>query len=130
MIPHIRWEFRGRRFQPVSLATALSMLVLAVAFIRNLAVGDMLDGPPGDVAAGAALVAAALLAAGWWGRKPPWHSAGLFLAAGVWMAVTVILLVDTGWSVSAQLGGCWVIGTAGAWLIEVDAHRSDDRARR
>lgn len=81
--------------------------------------GQLLDGGPGRIVAVVSAASVALLWVGWWGQSDKWMRYGLFLTAGVWTAVWMILSLDIGFvSVSGLLAGCWAGASGGAWLLE------------
>lgn len=119
----LRRGLAGRTVRPYAFAVSLATLVIAYATVANVAVGDLLDGPPGDIIGAAAIATVAALWWGWWARSDRWMIRGLLWSTGVWTGVGVVLSAEGGAWVSALLAWCWVIASGGAWLLEKDDMR-------
>lgn len=119
----LRRRIAGRAVRPYALAVSLATLVIAAATVTNVAVGKLLDGLPGNLIAAMAVATVAALWWGWWARSDRWMTHGLLWSAGVWAAVGTVLTWEGGAWVSAALAWCWVIASAGAWLLEADDGR-------
>ena len=116
---HLPWRPWGRLIRPYAFFVSLATAVIAYACAASIAVGSLLDGAPGRIVAVVAASSVALLWAGWWGQWDRLMRYGLFLTAGVWTAVWMILSLDIGfWAVSPLLAGCWAGASGGAWLLE------------
>ena len=118
-----RHRFLKRASRPYALSTAIATGALTLALVLNSVVGNLLNTFPGDILAVMAAVTTALLASGWWFRKDSWMVHGLLWSAGVWGGAAVILTLEGISWLSATLAWCFVIGSGGAWLLEVEDRR-------
>ena len=118
----LRHRIAGRAVRPYALAVSLATLGILWATVANIAVGDLLDGAPGDAIAAASAATVAALWWGWWSRADRWMRRGLLWSTYVWSAVGIVTLMDGAW-VSAWLAWCWVLASGGAWLLERDDMR-------
>lgn len=120
------WRIFGRLIRPYALAVSLATGIIAYACAASVAVGQLLDGPPGRIVAAAAAAAVALLWAGWWARSDRLMRWGLFTTTGVWTAVWMVLSLDIGFgAVLPMLAGCWAVASGGAWLLETTDKQPD-----
>lgn len=120
---NLPWRIFGRAIRPYALAVSVATAVIAVACLQHVAVGKLLDGVAGDILGWVAALTAAALWVGWVAGSDRIMRAGLLWSAGVWGAVTTVLLVDGVVWVNWALAAPWVIASGGAWLIEQSANR-------
>lgn len=116
------WRILGRRFKPLALASALSVLAVALSpFYSGPAQTFDFGSPPGIVQAGAAGVAFICLVIGWFQRSSDMVRGGLLLVAGVFMARATLTALSVGLSHPAfWINFSWVVATGGAYLLERD----------
>lgn len=115
-----RWEALSRAIRPYAFAVALATTVLVwIAATRPYAQPEVSD-ISGYIILIVAALSVVLLFYGYWGRREQCLQWGLLLSTGVWAAAGTIILMDTSMpTASALLSYCWSIGSAGAWMLEV-----------
>lgn len=118
------WTFLRRQIKPFSLAVSLATYVIFLATVLEAGVGGVyLDQGIGKVIAVAAAFATVLLWTGWWAQAKGLMDHGLLLASAVWSGVATVVLVEGSSWVFGLIAACWAIGSAGAWLLEVNDKR-------
>lgn len=119
------WHLFGRPVRPFHAALALASGCLAA--LEILAVTPLGRSAWGVLLEVAAIGSAVLLTWGWWARNDKAAEWGLSLVAAVWAArSTLVLLTGTStfgtvW-LTAGLSLAWVVGAAGAWVLERADH--------
>lgn len=112
------WRIMGRVARPFHLAVALATFVVAAQYLLLVPPGgeSIWTHATGAVAAFATFI----LAASWWVKSDRMAEWGLLLSAGVWVARGVLWGTVLGWSEpSVWFALAWVIGAAGAYVLEV-----------
>lgn len=115
----LRVRILGRKTKPYAFFLSLAMLVMVWMMVKNLAVGELLDGWHGDALGLASMASFGLLTLGWWAQKQSFLEWGLLLSAGVWMSVGAILGFEFNFIYhNALLAFCWAGASVGAWGLE------------
>lgn len=115
----LRVRIFGRKTKPYAFFLSLATLVVVWMMMKNLAVGELLDGWRGDALGLAAMASFGLLALGWWAQKQSFLEWGLLLSAGVWASVATILGFEFNLVYQdALLAFCWAGASVGAWGLE------------
>ncbi len=113
------WLMLGRQVRPYALAVSLACLSVASGVLGTEPPGERLDDTRGGmVIAASALAAASVLWVGWWGRSDAAMKLGLLASAGVFAARAAVLAGDRPQSQGLWLSLCWVLASAGAYLLE------------
>lgn len=115
------WRAFDRVIRPFSLAVSLATFVLTMGIVtREPTLSVALTGVAALGVAAAGASSTALLWWGWWRRSVDAMTQGLLVSVGVWSAAGAsILLGGTSW-VWGGISLCISIGSAGAWLLEVN----------
>lgn len=113
----------GRAVRPYAFAVSMATAVVSWAVLTDQAVGRRLDEWPGHLIGVMGIITVVLLWYGWWARSDVWMTRGLLWSTGVWAGVGTVLSIEGGAVVSGLLAWCWVVASAGAWLLEVDEFR-------
>lgn len=120
------WRLRGRALRPYAFAVSLATAVTMWSVFTRSAVGQLLDGLPGQLVGVAALFSVLSLWVGFWFRSDNIMRLGLLWTTGVWTTISTILFIDVGATPSTLLAGCWAVASGGAWLLEATNPRSPD----
>lgn len=114
------WLVFGRKMRPYSLALSLATGVVSYSILTGKTLGRLLATFPGQAVGVVGIVTVLLLVAGYWMRSDWAMTQGLLMSVGVWVAVTVVIGIDTGaFGVSTMMAACWAVASGGAWLLEV-----------
>ena len=123
----LKTPFIGRPVRPFHFAVFIATGAVAVTNIDGE--GTLLFGYASHTVGGLAGVAAVLLLAGWVTQRDRLAEWGLLLAAGMWASRAVFAaLSGTGWF-AVTLSVAWLVGSAGAYLLERYDHAQNEATR-
>jgi len=123
------WRFLGRQVRPYAMAVSMACAVTFVSMLTESGVGNNLDGPWGKAIGVAAGLTTIVLWVGWWAQLRSWMNQGLLLAAATWAAVAAVVLTEDASCPSGAIAVCWVVASAGSWLLEVNDRRASTGGR-
>lgn len=128
------WKLWGRRIRPYALAVSLAAAMVSWSLLgtKDGGPGTLLDHTTAGLIIGiAGAVATICLWWGFWAKSDRLMQQGLLLTTGVFAARGIFIALDSSWFIqSVGLSFCWVVASAGAYLLETTTGEAARRRGR